>query len=168
MKKQTNTTANETVALRLWTLAGATKIIPYIHSLSKSLRDAWLEMRQAQSRVRHLEARPGRPDRETLVQLKESQHDIERAESRLEETIEEMLPLSAYCIDPAAGLVVVPTLCKETLAWFIFDLFDTQGLASWRLHSDPIEMRRPLSEYEPASPAPDATAVGPADAARLN
>jgi hypothetical protein len=167
MKKQSNATADETIALRLWTYTGAAKIVPYIHSLSQSLRDGWLELRRAQSQVRRLEARLERPDRDSLIQLEESQNDIKRAEARLEETIEEMLPLSAYCVDPAAGLVVVPTLSKETLAWFIFDLFDPQGLVGWRLHSDPLEMRRPLAEFEQQPPVPAAT-VSSSESARIN
>jgi hypothetical protein len=168
MKKQSKTTTEETVALRLWTPDGAAKIVPYIRSLSQSLREAWLELRQAQSRVRKLETRPGRPDRDTLIQLEESQRDVEQAEAHLEETLDDMLALSAYCVDPGAGLVVVPTLCKDVLAWFVFDLFDPRGLIGWRLHTDPLETRRPLSEFELPAPPAAATEASAVDGARLN
>jgi len=151
MRKQSKKAAQETVALRLWTYAGALKIVPYIRSLSQSLRDAWLELRQSQSEVRRINSRPGRPDRDTLIHLEESQRELQRAETKLEEIIEEMLPLSAYSVDPAAGLAVVPCISNGALAWFLFDLFDPQGLVAWRLHADPLEMRRPLSEFELAA-----------------
>ena len=148
MKKQSKKPIEETVSLRLWTYAGALKIVPYIRSLTQSLRDAWLELRQSQSQVRRISSRPGRPDRDTLIHLEESQRELQRAEVKLEEIIEEMLPLSAYSVDPTAGLVVVPCISNGALAWFVFDLFDPQGLVGWRLHSDPLEMRRPLAEFE--------------------
>ena len=141
MKKQRKPKSEATIALRMWTYAGAIKVLPYLRSLVQSLRHAWLEMRQAREQVRRVETRPGRPDRDSLILLEETQRDLQRAEAKLEEIIEEMLPLSAYCIDPTAGLVVMPWLSNGVLAWFVFDLFDSQGLVAWRLHSDPTETR---------------------------
>ncbi len=148
MKKQRDQETETAVTLRLWTYADAVKAVPYLRSLVQSLRDGWLEMRQAQEQVRRIESRPGRADRDSLIQLDESNRDIERAEAKLDETMHEMLALSAYCVDPGAGLAVIPFLKDEALAWFVFDLFDPQGLVAWRLYSDPLEMRRPLAELD--------------------
>ena len=167
MKKQRKQRTEESIALRLWTFAGAMKVVPYLRSLTQSLRDAWLELRQAQTEMRRVKGSAGRPDRDTLIRLEESQRVLHRAEVKLEEIIEEMLPLSAYCVDPGAGLIVLPWLSKGTLAWFIFDLFDTKGLVAWRLHSDPIETRRPLAEIEQQPPVHE-DAVDPSDRARMN
>ena len=146
MKKQRKQKADATITLRLWTPAGAMKIVPYLRSLGQSLRDAWLELRQARLTAERAAARPGKPDRASLIQAEESERALHQAEARLEEVVQEMLPLSAFGVDPARGLIVLPWLANGTLAWFVFDLFEPQGIVAWRLHSDPIEMRRPLTE----------------------
>jgi hypothetical protein len=50
MKKQRKQSAEESIVLRLWTYAGAVKAVPYFRSMVQSLREAWLELRQAQTR----------------------------------------------------------------------------------------------------------------------
>jgi hypothetical protein len=159
MKKQRKEPEAESViTLRMWTYLGAQKAVPYFRSLVQSLRDGWLEMRQAQEKQKKLEARPGKPDRDTLIAIEESSREMMRTEAKLEEVIEEMLGLSAYCVDPRAGLAVIPFMRGPDLAWFVFDLFDEQGISSWRLYSDPLETRRPLSELEQPVPTPPAIA----------
>ncbi len=155
-KKQHDLDVEATVTLRLWTYEDAVKAVPYLRSLAQSLRDGWLEMRQAQEQVRRIESRPGRADRDSLIQLDDSNRDIARAEAKLDETMHEMLALSAYCVDPGAGLAVIPFLRGEALAWFVFDLFDPKGLVAWRFYSDPLEMRRPLADLDQPIPAPTA------------
>lgn len=155
MKKQRKQPeSSTTIALRLWTFAGVSKAIPYIRSLVQSMRDGWLELRQAQERVRRVTARPGKPDRDSLILLEESQREVARTEARLEATIDEMMVLSAFCVDPGAGITVIPFMKGEELAWFVFDLFDDKGVNAWRLHSDPIEARRPLAELDEAQIPP--------------
>jgi len=154
MKKQRKEQEPGTlVTLRLWTYDGAIKAAPYIRSLVGSLRDGWLELRQAQEQVRRLEARPGKPDRDTLIHLEEANRDCRNAEAKLEDIMNEMLPLSIFAVDPVAGLVVIPFMRGDALAWFVFDLFDSQGVVAWRLYSDPLETRRPLAELEEVHPA---------------
>jgi hypothetical protein len=152
MKKQRDQEPEAVVSLRMWTHPDAQKAVPYIRSLAQSLRDGWLDLRQAQETVERTKARPGRPNRDTLILLDESQHDIERAEAKLEEIVGDMMALSAYCVDPGAGLAVIPFLRGQELAWYVFDLFDAQGIVAWRLYSDPLEMRRPLAELDTPSP----------------
>ncbi len=127
MKKQRDQEPEAVVSLRMWTYPDALKAVPYIRSLAQSLRDGWLELRQAQETVERTKARPGRPNRDTLILLEESQRDIERAEAKLEEIVGDMMALSAYCVDPGAGLAVIPFLRGQELAWFVFDLFDSAG-----------------------------------------
>lgn len=152
MKKQRNQEPEAVVSLRMWKYPDALKAVPYLRSLVQSLRDEWLQMRQALQTVDRAKARPGRPNRDILILLDETQRDVERAEARLEEIVNEMLALSAYCVDPGAGLAVIPFLRGQELAWYVFDLFDPQGIVAWRLYSDPLETRRPLAELD--TPAP--------------
>jgi len=157
MKKQHDQEPEAVVNLRLWALPDVYKAVPYIRSLMQSLRDGWLELRQAQESVERAKARPGRPNRDTLIQMEESQRDVERAEAGLQDIVTDMMALSAYCVDPVAGLAVIPFLRGQELAWYVFDLFDEQGIIAWRLYSDPLEMRRPLAELEQAPQVPDAS-----------
>jgi hypothetical protein len=160
MKKQRKEKEPGTlVTLRLWTYDGAVQAAPYIRSLVGSLRDGWLDLRQAQEQVRRLEARPGKPDRETLIRLEDSNRDCRHAEAKLEDIMNEMLPLSIFAVDPVAGLVVIPFMRGDALAWFVFDLFDSQGVVAWRLYSDALETRRPLAELEEIQPAAPASNI---------
>jgi hypothetical protein len=154
MRKQRKQRAEKTVTLRLWTLTGARKAAPYFRSLVQSLRDRWLELRDKQEQVRRIESRPGRLDRDSLILREDSRRDVVRAELNVEAVVEEMVEFSIYGIDPAGGLAGIPTLHDKTLAWLIFDLFDPQGLVAWRLHSDPLETRRPLADFEEQPDAP--------------
>lgn len=156
MKKQRRSKSAAVVTLRLWTYSGAQKLVPYLRSVIQSLRDGWLELRQAQEQLKRYEAHPGRPDRDTLIHLEESRREVTRAEARVEETMHEMLALSAYTLDPVAGLAVVPFVQGEGLAWFVFDLFDPHGLIGWRMHTDPLELRRPLAELPVSQTTADA------------
>ncbi len=152
MKKQRKPKAEQVITLRLWTLEGAMKAVPYIRSLVQALRDSWLELRQAQTQAERLKARDGRPDREMLIRVEESDRQLERGARKVEEIVEEMVALSAFGVDPAAGLAVIPFFRGDVLAWYVFDLFDPRGLVAWRLHSDSLETRRPLSELEQSPP----------------
>ncbi|MBI3865773.1 MAG: DUF2203 family protein [Planctomycetia bacterium] len=159
MKKQRKEPeAEAVVTLKMWTYDGVRKAVPYFRSLVQSLREGWLEMRQSQEQLKRLESRHGRADRDSLIAVEEAKRELTRAEAKLEEIIQEMLGLSAYCVDPRAGLTVVPFLRGKDLAWFVFDLFDENGIVGWRLYSDPIETRRPLAELEQAEPVTPAGA----------
>lgn len=146
MKKQRKPKGITLVSLRLWTYAGALKLVPYLRSLVGSLREGWLEFRQAQEQVRRIESRPGRPDRDSLIRLEEARREVAQADARIGTTLREMHALSIYSLDPAGGYAFVPFVRGEDLSWFIFDLFDSQGLVGWRMHNDPPSTQRPLTE----------------------
>jgi hypothetical protein len=40
----------------------------------------------------------------------------------------------------------IPFSHDNQLAWFVFDLFDTEPIRYWRYQTDPLETRRPVSE----------------------
>lgn len=148
MKKHRKEEKQDLIQLRLWTYDEAKKAVRYLRSLVGSLRDCWLEARQAHLQVEKVASRNGRPDRAALIQLEETNREVDVAGAKLEEVAAEMLALSAYCVDPTAGIAVIPFLRGESLAWFVFDLFDEAGLVAWRLSSEPLETRRPLSELD--------------------
>jgi hypothetical protein len=67
MRKQRHEEAKETNKLRLWTHAEAVKVVPYLRSIVRSLREHWLEWQRVSLQVRRLDSRPGRPDRQALI-----------------------------------------------------------------------------------------------------
>lgn len=144
MSEQRNQEAEATIALRLWTYAEAVKAVPYLRSIVRSLREHWLEAQRARLQVRRIDARPGRPDRQTLLWREAAEREAERAEESLEETLNELLALDVYGLDPVKGLALIPFRQGDDLAWFIFDLFAPHGLAGWRFQADPLETRRQL------------------------
>lgn len=146
MRKQRKQKEEAAVILRLWTYAEAVRVVPYLRSIVRSLREHWLEMQREQLQVRRIDARPGRPDRHVLILREEAAREVELAADQVNEALSELEALEIYCLDPSGGVVLIPFRQGDDLAWFIFDLFAPQGLDGWRLHADPLETRRPLVE----------------------
>jgi hypothetical protein len=132
--------------IHVWSQAQARAALPYITSVMQSLREHVLEAQAHHHRARKLDARPGRPNRQTLLSLEEAKRDAQRAEERFQESLHEIQSLDIYCLDSVAGIALIPFVQDNQLAWFIFDLFDSKPLRFWRYHSDPMEKRRPLAE----------------------
>jgi hypothetical protein len=155
MRKQRNQEPESRTTPQLWNHAAAQKAVPYLRAVVRSLREHWLEVQGARRQIQRLDARPGRPDRQTLIRRTEAVREVEQARGKLEETLEELKALSVYCLDPAQGLALLPFGQDDQLAWFVFDLFAPQGLEAWRFHADPLETRRPLAQNpSEALPAP--------------
>lgn len=144
-KQQKQETASSTT-LHLWSYADALKSVLYLRAVVRSLRVHWLELQRARRQIQRLDARPGRPDRQALIQRLEATRDVEQAQAELDETLAELKVLNIYCLDPVQGLALIPFGHGAELAWFVFDLFAPQGLEAWRFHGDPLETRRPLMQ----------------------
>ena len=139
--------------IRVWTYPQAKSALPYISSVMRSLREHWLEARQQETRARHLERRPGRPDRAKLLAQEETRAEGQRAKERFNEAYQELQNIEVYCVDPNQGVAVIPIVREEKLAWLIYDLFEADGFHHWRFHEDPQEKRRPIAEIQ-EGPAP--------------
>jgi hypothetical protein len=130
----------------VWTLDEATAAVPYIASVVRSLRDHWLDAAAKLRLADRLDAAPGRPDRNMLIAKAEAIRELQEAEDRYIDARDELTALDIYCIEPARGEALVAFLHDNQLAWFIFDLFDSQPFRCWRLHNDPLDMRRPIAD----------------------
>lgn len=135
-------------AVQVWTQSQARALVPYLKSVMASLREAKLAEQQHQRDARQLADRPGRPDRATMIALDEAHRAAGRAADDFDTALEELQGLDVYCLDPLAGQALVPTVHEDQLAWFVYDHFDSEPLRFWRYHTDPLEMRRPLSEMK--------------------
>jgi hypothetical protein len=153
MKRDRKTAKRDTHELRVWTIDHARAAVPYITSIIRSLREHAVEIQSAQREVKRLAGLPGRPDRPTMIAHQEAERELRRAETRFEEAAGDLEQLDIFCLDPLRGQALVPFVHDEQLAWYIFDLFDSNHFRFWRYQNDPEETRRPIT-------APDQGAVG--------
>src|SRR5262249_19180544 len=132
--------------MRLWTYAEVVRALPYLRTIARSLRDEWLAIQLAHQQLRRLDARPGRPGRQTLLLREAISGEAELAAERFKETLRELMALGAFCRDPVNGLVLVPCQEGNELAWFVFDLFAPLGQELSRFHAAPSGSRGTLVE----------------------
>ena len=131
--------------IQVWTLAQARAAHSYILTLVRSLREHSLDVIARRREVARLADRPGRPDRQTLIALQEAQGEVLRAENRVHEDATELAGLDVYSFDPIRGQALIPFVHDDQLAWYIFDMFDSDPFRFWRFQSDPDETRRPVT-----------------------
>ena len=146
MRKQSDQQPEPSATPRLWTYEAALRAIPYLCAVVRSLREHWLHVQSVRRQIQRLDSRPGRPDRQTLIRRAAAVQELDQADMKLDETFDELTAIYVYCLDPAQGLALIPFGKGDGLAWHVFDLFSPQGLEGWRLHSDPLETRRPLEQ----------------------
>lgn len=144
--------------INLWSYPDATKALPYVRSVIRSLRDHWLEAQGKRVKFDRLSNRPGKPDRATILASERTVQEKSHAEDRFTDALNELLGIDVYLLDPVRGVAFIPFQKDEELAWFVFDLFEEGDLKSWRFHQDPLEMRRPIAEVignVPVKPTPN-------------
>ena len=146
MKRNRKEKARKLHMIRLWTYPQARKALPYLRSVTQSLRDVWLEAQNKRLEVDRLARRPGRPNRSAILQNERALAERTDAEDRFNDALSELMSIDVYLLDPVGGVVFVPFKKGEELAWFVFDLFDSEQIKNWRLHEDPLEMRRPIDD----------------------
>lgn len=130
---------------RLWTYTEALAVVPYLSSILRSLREAEVEIRIWQERLFQLKERPGRPDRQLLLDLQLAENELQRAQEASEDAEQDMTRLGIFPLNAIQGTALVPFEQESELAWYIFDLFETPPLAFWRFQHDSDETRRPTT-----------------------
>jgi hypothetical protein len=148
VKRQPKGAKERTQTIQVWTYQQARAAAPYIASILRSLREHALEALQHSQRAKRLANRPGRPDRSAIIAHQEAEKDAQRADDRFREAIEELQGMDIYTLDPIQGQALVPFVHNDQLAWYVYDLFDTQPLRFWRFQSDPEETRRPVTSMQ--------------------
>jgi hypothetical protein len=130
---------------RLWTFEEAQAAVPYLSSVVCSLREHYLELLAKRREVQMFTQRHGRPDRKALLEEQEARRDLEKAEQDYQDALEELSELNEQLLDPGQGMALVLFIQDNQSAWYVFDLFDSQPIRSWRYQSDPDETRRALT-----------------------
>jgi hypothetical protein len=146
MSTQHNLQVQSTITRRLWTYPEAVKALPYVRVIVRSLREQWLHLQQVRLRLRRLDDRSGRRDRQALILRGEAAREAGRAESNFDDTRRELESLDISSLDPVKGLALIPLRQGDERVWFVFDLFAPQGREAWWFDEDSLETRRPLVE----------------------
>jgi len=131
--------------LRVYTFSEAQEVVPYLSSIVRSLREHALEGLAQRRTVERLDAAPGRATRDRLIAKQEALHALQRSEEQFREAEEEVRQLDIFSLDPLQGQALVPFVHEDQLAWYIFDLHDSQSFRFWRYQTDPDETRRQLT-----------------------
>lgn len=131
--------------LRLWTYAQAKSAAPYIASVVRSLREHALEAQSKQALLDRLASLAGRPNRDTLIATEDAQAALARANDEHDAAARELADLDVVPVDALQGTALVPFVQDDQLAWYVFDLFDTNHYRFWRFQSDPESTRRRLT-----------------------
>ncbi|MCI0380831.1 MAG: DUF2203 family protein [Gemmataceae bacterium] len=133
--------------VRLWTYAQAHKALPYLRSITGSLREHWLTAQSKRRDLDSLNRQPGRPNRSQILAAETTQNEKSEAEDRFNDALQELMGIDVFLLDPVEGVVFIPFRKGDELAWFVFEHFGNgDDLASWRRHEDPLETRRPIVE----------------------
>jgi hypothetical protein len=137
--------------MHLWTWGEVAKAVPYLRSITGSLREHWLDMLNAQRDIDRSAKVKTLPKTQQLLQNQRRLDERERARGKFDEALEELHGLEAYLIDPVNGTAVMPFRKEDDLAWYVFDHFAPPGVIGWRYQNDPEGECRPLNVLQDAS-----------------
>jgi hypothetical protein len=134
--------------LNLWTRGDALKAVPYLRSVTGSLREHYLDVLRTQRAIVRADIEKGVPNRAQIIEQEKRNDDKQRAQTKFDEALEELNRVDVFLLDPVNGTALIPFREKDDLAWFVFDHFASSGLIGWRHHNDPIEECRPLEALD--------------------
>jgi hypothetical protein len=132
--------------IRTWTYDQAKKALPYLASVMGSVREHWIEAQRLDRQARGLAAQPGRPDRKRLLVQEQTNRQAQEALEAFRDAQDELNELDVFCTDPVRGEAVIPFVHQKELGWFIYERYDPDPIRFWRLHTDPLDTRRPIAE----------------------
>jgi hypothetical protein len=141
-----NSYKKKSKAILLWTLPQARGAASYLAAVLHSIRETWLEGARKEIYAQRLAAKPGRSDRKRIIDEQQAFAEARSAHERYLEAREELEGLGIATLDPNQGMAWIPFSYENQLAWFVFDLFDSEPIRFWRYQTDPLETRRPVSE----------------------
>ncbi len=148
MKRPKNSPTRGVVQLNPWTLMRARSAVNYLRQVLGSLREAYLEHRNASHRLHKLEHRPGRQNTALLVDIDDCKKLQNDSHARIVESVSELAALGAVPGPMHQGIAFLPVVNNKRLAWLIVDIFDDATLSGWRWHGEPESIKRPIREWE--------------------
>jgi hypothetical protein len=148
VKRQPKGAKERSQTIQVWTYEQAQAATPYLASILRSLREHALEALQHYHRAKRIANRSGRPSRSVIIAQHEAEKEARQADERFREALDELQDMDIYTLDPIQGQALVPFVHNDQLAWYIFDLFDSQPFRFWRFQSDPEDTRRPVTAMQ--------------------
>ena len=136
--------------MHLWSFSEVTKAVPYLRSITSSLREHWLDVLTTQRQLDRATQTKSPAKREQILEEETRKDERQRAQNKFEEALEELNRIDVFLLDPVRGTALLPFRKEDDLAWYVFDLFTSAGLVGWRLHNDPIDECRPLQVLQDA------------------
>ena len=130
--------------IQVWSYDQTIKALPYLLEVIRSLRENYLAMQFANHRLNKIGQRLGRPDRSVFIAKQEAQSDSETASSKYNQDVAELESMGMFVASPANGVVAIPFIEEEQLAWFILELYHEDHVVGWRYQSDPLDTRRAI------------------------
>ena len=130
--------------IQVWSYDQTIKALPYLLEVICSLRENYLAMQFANHRLTKIGQRLGRPDRSAFIAKQEAQMDSETASSKYNQDVAELESMGMFVASPANGVVAIPFIEEEQLAWFILELYYEDHVVGWRYQSDPLDTRRAI------------------------
>src|SRR5207249_11697657 len=97
VKGNRNRSKKQQESIQVWTYDQARRVLPYVGSIMRSLREHCLEARQYHLSGHRLAARPGRPDRTAILAHTEAVREADEADQRFHDAVDELHTLDAYC-----------------------------------------------------------------------
>ena len=58
--------------------------------------------------------------------------------------------MDVFLLDPVQGVALIPFNKENSLAWFVFDLFEEGEPQNLAFHEDTLETRRPIADAGPS------------------
>src|SRR5271168_5125985 len=86
--------------MHLWTWNEVAKVIPYLRSITGSLREHWLDMLHAQRDIDRAAKSKTRPATHQLLQDERRFDERERARAQFDDALDELHGVEAYLLDP--------------------------------------------------------------------
>ena len=130
--------------IQVWSYDQTIKALPYLLEVIRSLRENYLAMQFANHRLTKIGQRLGRPDRSAFIAKQEAQLDSETSSSKYNQDVAELESMVMFVASPANGVVAIPFIEEEQLAWFILELYYEDHVVGWRYQSDPLDTRRAI------------------------
>lgn len=135
--------------LREWTFEEVKKRLPYLRSLLETIRESSWRANAAYSRIRRLNRKPGRPDRQRYTAIEEAQQEFVARDREVLDALEEMTELGVLCNDPVQSVAMFYWKEKHDSggfrgAWFVFCPFGNQ--LYWRYDEEPETTRRDVHQ----------------------
>lgn len=147
MKRQPNRKKNQK-QIPVWNYHQSKKALPYLLEITKAIRENYLEAKGTKRQLEIIDHKKGKHDRMDFIRMQELGVEHQLAQGKYQQDVDELEEMGIFLVSPTQGLIAIPFVIEEQLAWFLLDIHDEEPIHAWRYQSDPLETRRPITPRE--------------------